>query len=305
MHRTVLSVPMLREGAVVGVITIRRPYVQPFTDKQVDLVTTFADQAVIAIENVRLFKELQARNRELTDSLTQQTVTAEILRVISSSPTDIQPVLEAVTTSAARLCEAPDAAIFLVDGRELRLATHLGPIALGPVGEFTVPLVRGSLTGRATLERRTIQLADHQAEEAEYPEGTAVARRLGVRTMLTVPLLRSGEAIGVIALRRTEIRLFTDQQIALLRTFADQAVIAIENVRLFTELQTSNRDLTRALDTQTATSDILRVISQSQTDLQPVFDAILTSAIRLLGGYGGFLTRIVGNQIELVALKGP
>src|SRR5215472_14638411 len=265
MHRTVLSVPMLREGAVVGVITIRRPYVQPFTDKQVDLVTTFADQAVIAIENVRLFNELQASNRELTDSLTQQTATAEILRVISSSPTDIQPVLEAVTTSAARLCEAPDAAIFLVDGRELRLATHLGPIALGPVGEFTVPLVRGSLTGRATLERRTIQLADHQAEEAEYPEGTAVARRLGVRTMLTVPLLRSGEAIGVIALRRTEIRLFTDQQIALLQTFADQAVIAIENVRLFAELQTSNRELTEAhtqvtetLEQQTATSEILR-----------------------------------------------
>src|SRR5215472_10877470 len=302
MHRTVLSVPMLREGAVVGVITIRRPYVQPFTDKQVDLVTTFADQAVIAIENVRLFNELQASNRELTDSLTQQTATAEILRVISSSPTDIQPVLEAVTTSAARLCEAPDAAIFLVDGRELRLATHLGPIALGPVGEFTVPLVRGSLTGRATLERRTVQLADHQAEEAEYPEGTAVARGLGVRTMLAVPLLRSGEAIGVIALRRTEVRLFTDQQIALLKTFADQAVIAIENVRLFAELQTSNRELTTALDTQTATSDILRVISRSPTDVQPVFDAILASAVRLLGAYSGVLTRIAGDQIVLAAL---
>src|SRR5499427_3384544 len=240
---------MLRDSVPLGAINVVRAEPGPFSDNQVDLVTTFADQAVIAIENVRLFKELQARNRELTDSLTQQTATGDILRVISSSPTDIQPVLEAVTTSAARLCEAPDAAIFLVDGRELRLATHLGPIALGPVGEFTVPLVRGSLTGRATLERRTIQLGDHQAEVAEYPEGTTVARRLGVQTMLAVPLVRSGESIGVIALRRTEIRLFLDQQIELLKTFADQAVIAIENVRLFTETK-------EALEQQTATSEI-------------------------------------------------
>src|SRR5262249_49624011 len=191
-----------------------------------------------------------------------------------------------------RCCEAPDAAIFLAEGEELRLATHLGPIALGPVGEFSVPLVRGSLTGRATLERRTIQLADHQAEETEYPEGTAVARRLGVHTMLAVPLLRSGEAIGVIALRRTEVRLFTDQQIALLQTFADQAVIAIENVRLFTELQTRNHDLTQALDRQTATSEILGVISSSPTEIQPVFDAIVRSAVRLCGASHGGVYRL-------------
>src|SRR5262249_18640339 len=271
-----------RHDEAIGTISIARREPGGFTDDEIALLQTFADQAVIAIENVRLFKELEVRNRELTDSLTQQTATAEILSVISSSPTDVQPVLEAVTASAARLCEAPDAAIFLAEGEELRLATHLGPIALGPVGEFSVPLVRGSLTGRATLERRTIQLADHQADEAEYPEGTAVARRLGVRTILTVPLLRSGEAIGVIALRRTEIRLFTDQQIALLQTFADQAVIAIENVRLFKELEEKNRALTEshaqvteALEQQTATSEILRVISSSPTDVQPVFDTIV------------------------------
>src|SRR5262245_56765213 len=307
-YRTSLAVPLLRESAEIGAISIRRTEVRPFTDKQMALLQTFADQAVIAIENVRLFTELQASNRELTDSLTQQTATAEILRVISSSPTDIQPVLEAVTASAARLCEAPDAAIFLAAGQELRLATHLGPIALGPIGEFTVPLVRGSLTGRATLERRTIQLADHQAEEAEYPEGTAVARRLGVHTMLAVPLLRSGEPIGVIALRRIEVRLFTDQQIALLKTFADQAVIAIENVRLFTELQQKNDALTQAhaqvtesLEQQTATSEILRVISSSPTDVQPVFEAIVQSAERLCGEEFSVLCLFDGELVHFVA----
>ncbi|HYK10667.1 MAG TPA: GAF domain-containing protein [Gemmatimonadales bacterium] len=295
-YRAGLSVPMMRGEVAIGAINVVRVEAMPFSHAQIELLKTFADQAVIAIENVRLFTELGVRNRELTDSLTQQTATGDILRVISGSPTDIQPVLEAVTTSAARLCEAPDVAIFLVDGRELRLATHLGPIALGPVGEFTVPLVRGSLTGRATLERRTVQLADHQAEEAEYPEGTAVARRLGVHTMLAVPLLRSGEATGVIALRRTEVRLFTDQQVALLQTFADQAVIAIENVRLFTELEARNRDLT-------ATSEILQTISRSPTDVQPVFDTILASALRLMRLHAGTLTRVTGDYLDLAAFK--
>jgi signal transduction histidine kinase len=284
-HRTLLSVPLMRESVPIGVIQLRRTEVAPFTDAQIALLQTFADQAVIAIENVRLFTELEKRNRELTDSLTQQTATAEILRVISSSPTDIQPVLEAVTASSARLCEVPDAAIFLVDGQELRLATHLGPIALGPVGEFTVP-VRGSLTGRVALERRTIQLADHQAEEGEYPEGTAVARRLGVRTMLTVPLLRSGEAIGVIALRRTEIRLFTDAQIALLQTFADQAVIAIENVRLFTELQARTAELTRSVGQLTALGEISRAVS-STLDVETVLQTVVWRASQLANCDGG------------------
>ena len=303
-HRTLLSVPLLREGVPIGAIQLRRTEVEPFTNMQIALLQTFADQAVIAIENVRLFTELEARNQDLTDSLTQQTVTAEILRVISSSPTDIQPVLEAITENAARLCDAIDTAIFLEDGEELRLATHLGPIALGPVGQFTVPMVRGTLTGRAALEQRTIQLADHRAEAADYPEGTAVARRLGVHTMLAVPLLHTGKAIGVIALRRTEVRLFTDQQIALLQTFADQAVIAIENVRLFTELGKRNRDLTEALDQQTATSEILRVISQSQTDVQPVFDAIVDNAISLFRAWAVAVMRSDGQLLHLIAARG-
>jgi two-component system, NtrC family, sensor kinase len=240
--------------------------------------------------------------RSLSEALDQQTATSEILRVISRAPTDVQPVFETIVKNAARLCDAFDAVIFQVDPGVLRLVAHEGPVSLGPVGQFTVPLVRGVLTGRVALERRAIQVADHQAEDHEYPEGTAIARRCGVRTMLGVPLMRAAEVVGVIALRRAEARPFTDTQIALLQTFADQAVIAIENARLFTELQASNRDLTTALDTQTATSDILRVISRSQTDVQPVFDAILASAVRLLGAYSGVLTRIAGDQIVLAAL---
>src|SRR5262249_26663618 len=162
------------------------------------------------------------------------------LRVISRSPTDIQPVFDAVAESAARLCEALDASIFRRDGDRLLLVAHDGPIPSGRIGEFAPPLVRGSATGRAVLEGRTIHLANMQTELSEFPEATGTARRLGHRTVLCVPLLRDGVAIGTINLRRTEAQLFTERQVALLQTFADQAVIAIENVRLFTELQTSN-----------------------------------------------------------------
>ena len=292
MHRTVLSVPMLREDAVIGVITIRRPDMQPFTDKQVELVATFANQAVIAIENVRLFNETK-------EALEQQTATSEILRVISTSPTDIQPVLDAVAESAARLTAALDVGVFLQDGDGLRLAAHHGPIP----ARSSVPLIREEVTGRAVLDGRTIHVADLQSETVEFPSSSENARRLGLRTVLSVPLVREGGiALGTINLRRAEALLFTERQVALLQTFADQAVIAIENVRLFKELQTSNRDLTTALDQQTATSDILRVIAGSQTDVQPVFDAIVASAVRLLGGYTSSLSRVIDNHVALVAL---
>ena len=298
-YRSQLVVPMLRDNEPIGTLAVTRREPGAFTDEETALLQTFADQAVIAIENVRLFKELDARNRELTESLEQQTATAEMLRVISRSPTDIQPVLEAVAESVARLCDSPDVSIFRIDGGVLQLAVHRGPMAsLPPYGEQRVSLDRGTAVGRSVIERRTIHLADLSSETNEYPEGSARARRFGNRAVLSVPLLRDEEAIGAIAVRRTEARLFTERQIALLQTFADQAVIAIENVRLFTETK-------EALERQTATSEILRVISQSPTDVRPVFDAILANATRLCSAQNGILFLTEGDGLHAVAFATP
>src|SRR5215813_1673504 len=228
--------------------------------------------------------------RSLTEALEQQMATGEILRIISSSPSDIKPVLDAVARSAMRLCESYDAMIMLREGEELHFAVHHGPIR-GPVQFTGRAISRGWVAGRAVLDRQLVHVHDLATAGAEFPVGQADAVRAGYRTTLSVPLLREGEAIGVIHLRRREVRPFTDNQIALLQTFADQAVIAIENVRLFKELQEKNQALTEAhaqvteaLQHQTATSEILQVISRSPTDVQPVFDTIIRSAVRLLGG---------------------
>ena len=294
--RALVAVPMIYEGRPIGVVSVSRGTPGPFSDRQVALLRTFADQAVIAIENVRLFTELEARNRELTETLEQQTATGEILRVISSSPTDVQPVFDTIARSAARLCEAYDVIVFRVDGDVLRLVAHHGAI---PASDL--PLQRGMLGGRTVIERRVIHVEDLQAERDEFPEGSARAREYGHRTVLSVPLLREDVAIGNIQARRDEVRPFTDQQVALLKTFADQAVIAIENVRLFTELEARNHDLTESLEQQTATSEILRVISSSPTDVQPVFDTIARNAVRLCGGVYSTLYRVEGQLIDFVA----
>ncbi|MGH7768371.1 MAG: GAF domain-containing protein, partial [Candidatus Binatia bacterium] len=276
--RTGLAVPLMREGVPIGAINIRRTQVRPFSDKQIALLKTFADQAVIAIENVRLFQELQVRNRDLTEALEQQTATSEILRVIASSPTDIQPVLNTVAINAARLCEATDAQIRLIEGAGTRLVASFGTL---PAPEFR-PTSPGTPTGRAILNRETIHVRDlAEAMKTEFPESEALVSRSGTRTFLSTPMLREGTPIGVINIRRAEVRPFSDRQIKLLETFASQAVIAIENVRLFKELEARNRDLTEALEQQTATSEILAVIASSPTDLQPVLDAVAKGAARL------------------------
>src|SRR6266511_5735175 len=279
--RTLLAVPLLREGTGIGTITIWRDVVEPFTERQIELVKTFADQAVIAIENVRLFNELQVRNRDLTEALEQQTVTSEILGVIASSPTDIQPVLDVVAQNAARLCDAVDGLILRPEGENLRVVAKYGPVP--PPADLVYPFSRNFPAGRAVLDGQIVHIYDSLAREfeADYPEVAPVARRTGTRTALNVPLLRAGVAIGCIVIRRLEVRPFTDKQIALIKTFADQAVIAIENVRLFQELQVRNRDLTEALEQQTATSEILRVIASSPTNIQPVLDTVAESAARL------------------------
>jgi GAF domain-containing protein len=298
-YRAMLGVPLLREGSCIGVMAISRMTPQPFTDKQIELVTTFADQAVIAIENVRLFDEVQARSRELAESLEQQTATSEVLRVISSSPTELQPVLDALVETAATLCSAEDVSILSLQGDGLVIVAHYGPI-LGPAG-YVIPIVRGTVSGRCVLERRPVHVTDLQAETEEYPEGSMRAREMGHRTILSMPLLREGVPIGAINLRRGKVEPFTDKQIELVTTFADQAVIAIENVRLFEEVQASNRELSEALEQQTASSEILRVISGSQIDTQPVFNTIVANAVRLCEAERAFIFRFDGELLPAVA----
>ena len=265
-----------------------------------DVSTAGSDQHLGRVVD-ELKRELEAKSRELAEAREEQAATAEILKVISSSPTESQRVFAEISASAARLCDAYDATIFQADGDILRLVGHHGPIPSTAHGR---PLKRGIVTAHAILDRRTIQVADLQAQTDAFPESSELARRDGHRTLLAVPLIRADRAIGAIVIRRTEVRLFSDKQIALVESFADQAVIAIENSRLFEAEQASKRELQESLEYQTATSEVLNVISRSPTELQPVLDSIAATAARLCESVDAQVWRVQGRGLVMVAQHG-
>ena len=284
-------VPMLHDRTAIGAIALVREQAGSLNAHQLELLQTFANQAVIAIENTRLFNETK-------QALERQTATAAILRVISQSPTDVQPVLDAVAERAALLCAATNATVYFLQGDELRSRATYAPH--GQVWDVPsdIPVKRSLFNGRAVLDRRTLHVSDLAAVlDTEYPDARDNTLRLGMRTALAVPMIREGQAIGSIFAWRREVHPFADEEISLIQTFADQAVIAIENVRLFNETR-------EALQRQTATAEVLRVISGSITDTQPVFDSIAERAARLTGAHYGMVFRFDGELIHVASTFG-
>ena len=291
-QRASLAVPLTREGGAYGAILLYRLEPLPFSADQIALVETFARQAAIAIDNVRLFNETK-------EALDQQTAISEILRVISSSPTDVKPVLDAIADRAVALCGASAASIHLTDGNVLRHVASKGESPEEEEAVSLLPISRDSTSGRAVLEHRTIHVHDVLTEAAEYPIGAEISRRFGNRTLLVTPLYREGHPFGTILLRRKEVRPFSEREIALLKTFGDQAAIALENVRLFNETK-------EALDQQRASGEVLAAISNSIADTKPVFETILGSCERLFAGKVAVID-LVGEdgRVHLGAYHGP
>ena len=297
--RTLLGVPLLREGSPMGVMTLGRKSVRPFTDKQIELAETFADQAVIAIENVRLFEAEQQRTRDLTESLEQQTATSEVLQVISSSPGNVQPVFSTVLENAVRICEAKFGLLYLYEGGGFRsvAASDVPPAFAEALGKEQFPPAPGGVLDAVLKTGRTVHVSDLAATQGyleRHHRMVAGVELGGIRTVVGVPMLKDNELVGVIGIYRQEVRPFTDKQIALLTNFAAQAVIAIENTRLLSELRES-------LQEQTATSEVLQVISSSPGDVQPVFDIMLEKAVRICDAKFGNIYHWDGEAMHLVA----
>jgi two-component system, NtrC family, sensor kinase len=307
--RSMIGVPLMREGEPIGVMGLARIRVEPFTQREIELVTTFADQAVIAIENARLFEAEQQRTRELTESLEQQTATSEVLQVISSSPGDLQPVFTTILANAARICDANFGNVYLWDGEAFHLvAAHNTPRAFADTRKRAPFRPNTGHPFRSLAETKQVfHVADimtlpiYQEGDPQIVEAVELGK---MRTCLGVPMLKDNNLIGAVLVFRQEVRLFTANQIALITNFAAQAVIAIENARLLRELRERTDDLSESLHQQTATSNVLKVISRSAFDLQGVFDTLISSAVELSGAFNGTICLRDGDGYRYFATAG-